>query len=97
MNIEQGKIRITETQEKLKCRRNIVSLLCVGKVVSLKEMTDGPFLSGLGQMETNSHLSAWEVTITKLGGHHHQRQCQGCANATSVCNNCYLYIPERER
>ena len=65
MNIEQGKIRITETQEKLKCRRNIVSLLCVGKVVSLKEMTDGPFLSGLGQMETNSHLSAWEVTITK--------------------------------
>ena len=28
------------------------------------EMTDGPFLSGLEQMETNSHLSGWEVTIT---------------------------------
>ena len=29
-------------------------------------MTDGPFLSGLEQMETNSHLSGWEVTTASV-------------------------------
>ena len=56
-------------------------------------MTDGPFLSGLGQMETNSHLSGWEVTITNLGGHHHLCQCQGCAKLEFYHNPAFTQGP----